>query len=318
MISVEDWAEIRRLRKVQKLSKRAIARRLGIHRDTVTRALESDELPRYQRVPRGSKLDPYKPKIHALLADDPKLSGVRLLELRYSPSYITEGHQLTFEDAYDAIDRGISKAKAKYDMGITLICIVSRAAGEEAGHEVLRHINKHRGRISAIDLAEKESGFDFESCREIFAQAKQSGLSVTVHAGEERGLARNVQAAVEVLQADRIGHGIQIINDQSVLQLVKERNLPLEVCPTSNMITRNVDSLAAHPLAELHRAGVKVTVNSDDPGMIGVDLTHEYLVCHEQMGVSIADLQQMTRTALESSFLNADEKSYYERSYFTE
>lgn len=87
MISVEDWAEIRRLRKVQKLSERVIARRLGIHRDTVTRALESDEPPRYQRVPRGSKLDPYKPKIHALLPDDPKLSRVRLLELIQEDGY---------------------------------------------------------------------------------------------------------------------------------------------------------------------------------------------------------------------------------------
>jgi IS30 family transposase len=81
MITVEDWAEIRRLHKVEKLSKRAIARRLGIHRDTVSRALESDEPPKYERESRGSILDPYKPKIHALLADDPNLTGVRILEI---------------------------------------------------------------------------------------------------------------------------------------------------------------------------------------------------------------------------------------------
>lgn len=87
MISVADWADIRRLHKVDKLSKRAIARRLGIHRDTVTRALECDEPPRYQREPRGSMLDPYKSKIHALLAENPSLSGVRIFEIIEGEGY---------------------------------------------------------------------------------------------------------------------------------------------------------------------------------------------------------------------------------------
>ena len=87
MIAVEDWAEIRRLYEVEKRSKRAIARRLGIHRSTVTRALESDEPPVYHRESRGSKLDPYKPKIHALLAREPTLSGVRILEIIQEEGY---------------------------------------------------------------------------------------------------------------------------------------------------------------------------------------------------------------------------------------
>lgn len=87
MIAVEDWAEIRRLHEVEKLSKRAISRCLGIHRNTVTRALESDEPPVYRREPRGSILDPYKPKIHALLAKEPTLSGVRILEIIQEEGY---------------------------------------------------------------------------------------------------------------------------------------------------------------------------------------------------------------------------------------
>ena len=87
MISVEEWAEIRRLHKVEKLSKRAIARRLGIHRDTVTRALESDEPRRHERQARASKLDPYKPKIHALLAENSDLTGVRIFEIIEEDGY---------------------------------------------------------------------------------------------------------------------------------------------------------------------------------------------------------------------------------------
>lgn len=87
MISVEHWAEIRRLHKVENLSKRAIARRLGVHRDTVTRALATAEPPKYEREPRGSILDPYKPKIHALLAEDPNLTGVRILEIIQGEGY---------------------------------------------------------------------------------------------------------------------------------------------------------------------------------------------------------------------------------------
>ena len=87
MIVVEDWAEIRRLYKVEKLSKRAIARRLGLHRDTVTRALAEKEPPRYQRSPRSSVLEPYKPKIQALLSQTPDLSGVRVLEILQDEGY---------------------------------------------------------------------------------------------------------------------------------------------------------------------------------------------------------------------------------------
>ena len=99
MISVENWAEIRRLHKVKKMSKRAIASRLGIHRDTVTRALACEEPPGYQRAASGSMLDPYKPKIHALLAENPKLTGVRILEIIQGEGYpgkisILRGHSL--------------------------------------------------------------------------------------------------------------------------------------------------------------------------------------------------------------------------------
>jgi len=87
MISVEDWAEIRRLYKVERMSKRAIAHRLGVHRNTVTRALEADEPPEYERAPRGSVLDPYKAKIHALLAENPKLRGVRIFEIIEAEGY---------------------------------------------------------------------------------------------------------------------------------------------------------------------------------------------------------------------------------------
>ena len=87
MISVENWAEIRRLHKVEEMSKRVIASRLGIHRNTVTRALASEEPPKYQREPNGSMLDPYKPKIHALLAENPKLTGVRILEIIQGEGY---------------------------------------------------------------------------------------------------------------------------------------------------------------------------------------------------------------------------------------
>jgi transposase len=87
MISVEEWADIRRLHRVERLSKRAIARHMGIHRNTVTRALGAEEPPKYSRAPRGSKLDPYKPKIHALLAENPELTGVRIMEMLQAEEY---------------------------------------------------------------------------------------------------------------------------------------------------------------------------------------------------------------------------------------
>ncbi|CAN5865908.1 adenosine deaminase [soil metagenome] len=136
---------------------------------------------------------------------------------------------------------------------------------------------------------------------DIFARARALGLASVPHAGETTG-PQTIRDAIELLGAQRIGHGIAAAQDPTLMAELVERGIPLEVCPTSNIRTRAVPSLAEHPWPTLVDAGVTVTLNSDDPGMFDTTLLDEYRVAHEVFGVSAAGLADLARTAVRVSY----------------
>lgn len=109
--------------------------------------------------------------------------------------------------------------------------------------------------------------------------------------------------AVEVLGAQRIGHGVQIYRDENVMQIIRDRGIPLELCPTSNMLTNAVPDLKDHPLKKLFDFGVAVTINTDDPGIFNTNLNREYRICREIIGMGFEDLEKCAQTAAENSFI---------------
>jgi adenosine deaminase/aminodeoxyfutalosine deaminase len=123
------------------------------------------------------------------------------------------------------------------------------------------------------------------------------------HAGESSG-PQSVWAALTALGAERIGHGIAAAQDPALLAELAERGVPLEVCPTSNVCTRAVPELAAHPLPTLVAAGVPVSINSDDPPMFSTTLTGEYLVAAQLLGLDAAGVAELSRAAVRASFLD--------------
>lgn len=248
--------------------------------------------------------------------EDAWYDGIRLLEIRYCPSFLVKGHQLTFEDAFDAIQKGMQRARGKYQMGVALIMICSRAHGLKVAEETLAHAIKHKDAIAAFDLADPEVGFEFAGFDAFFAKVRAAGFALTIHAGEEPGTALNVAHAIERYQTRRIGHGLQISRAADVRELVRNRGVTLELCPTSNYLTRCVDTVASHPLPKLLRAGIKVTINSDDPAPFAIDLSHEYRVCGEVLHCSRDEIQSMRNEAIASSFLDPDEKEYLRGRYF--
>ncbi len=128
-----------------------------------------------------------------------------------------------------------------------------------------------------------------ELIRDVFAAAAAAGLHSVPHAGETTG-PETVWEAVSALRAERIGHGIRILDDPALVAYLAERQLPVDVSPTSNVCTRCVPSLAAHPLRRMAEAGLVVTLNSDDPPMFGTSLSNEYLVAGRDLGFSPAEL----------------------------
>jgi adenosine deaminase len=125
-----------------------------------------------------------------------------------------------------------------------------------------------------------------------------------------------VRRTLRVLNPRRIGHGVRAWGDEEAIQLLREREVTLEVCPTSNWLTRSVSSLEGHPLPLLRRAGVRVTLNSDDPQLMGIDLVHEYALAARLYGFEAADFLQMNRDAVRASFLPGEIKRRVLARYF--
>lgn len=248
--------------------------------------------------------------------EDAWYDGIRLLELRYAPSFAVFGHQLTYEDAFDAFTRGLERARAKYPLPVGLIGIIVREHGAETAAAVARHFIKHRTSFVGVDLAGIEANFDFASLATVFRDLRTAGFPLTIHAGEEKGLAKNVSAAIESYGAVRIGHGVQSAYDEEVFAKVRDTGTVLELCPTSNWLTRAVAAKEQHPLPFLLRRGAKVTINSDDPGVFGIRLSGEYRLCGEVLGLTRDEIAASVRTGLEASFIDPDQKAFYGKKYF--
>jgi adenosine deaminase len=240
--------------------------------------------------------------------EDAVEQGIRIMEFRYAPDFILgDKPHLNFQKIHDAILRGIAKAD-KADIAIGLIGIVQKTLPLEAAAKTVDFMVESARTFIGLDFADKDT-MPLAEYAPLVDKARAAGLRVTAHAGEEPGAQApgEVLSAIEDLGAERIGHGIHVINDESVMQAVRERNVALEVCPTSNWLTSSVPSTAQHPIRRLMDADVPVTINSDDPGLFGIDLCHEYELLHREHGFSLNDFERCNDIAAAQSFIPAAE-----------
>jgi adenosine deaminase len=245
--------------------------------------------------------------------EDCFLEGIKLVELRFAPVYIAKDKKLGFDEIIEGVIDGITEGMNKYDIQVGLIHIMPRSLdlkqNLQSTEDILRYrksSHKNADRLFGIDLADLETPESFVDYAPSIAKAKKEGLGVTIHSGEDSS-AEHVRKTIEIFHADRIGHGIQIAKDPDVMKLVKDRNVALEVCPTSNWLTQCVKRIEDHPLKFLYDQGVKVTLNSDDPQIMGIDLVNEYEVA-EKLGMNREEFMQMNKWALEKSFVDPEIK----------
>jgi adenosine deaminase len=196
---------------------------------------------------------------------------------------------------------------AARDSGISAGLLISahRHRSEAEALDVLRSIQPWSERIAGIGMGGAEIGNPPSKFVNYFRAARDAGFRTTIHAGEE-GPAAYVREAVELLNVDRIDHGIACAGDPDLVAELVRKAIPLTVCPLSNLRLNVVPSLEVHPLKQLLDAGVKVTVNSDDPPYFGGYVTENLIACHHALGLTLADIATLARNGFSAAFLPAD------------
>lgn len=224
--------------------------------------------------------------------------NVRYAEMIFTPqAHLARG--IPAEAIFAGIERGRVAARDAHGIELRWIPDFVGHWGVEAGETTLDAVLA-AGLDSVIGFSVGGIEVDRDPFAEVFDRARAAGLHSIPHAGESEGPDR-MWSAIHRLGAERIGHGIRCLDDPALVEHLVATQIPLDVCPTSNLRTRAVDTLAEHPLPRMLDAGLLVTLNSDDPPMFDTDLTNEYRAAH-RLGLSPATLIQLARNGVRSSF----------------
>jgi adenosine deaminase len=241
-------------------------------------------------------------------------SGAGYADLIVNPTHWTPWHG-RLREMLDALDGGFAAAEQDGLPPVGLCISLLRAQSADAAAELvdaLVSIRHPRVVALSIDGNEASAGRTGPRFAEAFRRAGAAGLKRTVHAGESSG-PEGVRDAIEWLGADRIDHGVRAIEDAALLALLTERAIPLGICPTSNLVLGVYPSIQEHPIERLRRAGVRVSVNTDDPALLGTTLEAEYALCCDAFGWTEDVLREIARTSIDASFANADIKHRLQR-----
>ncbi len=229
--------------------------------------------------------------------------GVRYIEARFCPALNTRGG-LAGDVVVDAVLAGLARGERESGTVARLIICALRSFPMPHSQEMAELAVAYRERgVVAFDLAGGEAGNPARLHVAAFDHARRHDLAVTVHAGEGDG-AESIREAVHYCAADRIGHGTRLLEDSSLERYVVDRQIPLEVCPTSNVQTRVSASFAEHALARYVALGAVVTINTDNRLMSGVSLTDEYMLCAQHLGYDLRQLAAISLASFDAAFVD--------------
>jgi adenosine deaminase len=247
--------------------------------------------------------------------DDLASDNVRLAELRFSPDFMCRPAGLDWDGAMEAVVAGLERARSEHDVAVGLIAIVSRSYGMESAVRTVEFALRHREHLVGFDLADDELAWPAREFVEVLRPLREAAFPLTAHYGESGG-PEYPKEAIELLGVSRLGHGVSVAWSPEVTKLAIERGIVIEACPTSNARTRAVPSIEEHPARRLLHGGVRVTINTDDPGLFGIDLTHELDVARRDLGFDEEDIRDVTDNAIAASFLPEGVKTNVRQRHF--
>jgi adenosine deaminase len=235
--------------------------------------------------------------------EDAALENIRYMELRFTPVALSRAEGFPMAQVMDWVIESVKEASAQYDILVGLLVSMNRHESVAQAQKVVEiALDKKDDGIVGVDLAGNEADFSGEPFKDLFRIARNGGLRVTIHAGEWGG-AENVRQAIEVLGAERIGHGIRVLEDPYTVAMARDRGTLFEVCVTSNHHSGAVEDLADHPVKKMIEKGLNVTINTDDPSISRINLSSEYQVVNQMLGIPIEVLGERVSAAARGAFL---------------
>jgi aminodeoxyfutalosine deaminase len=235
--------------------------------------------------------------------------GVVHAEAYVSVGVVYYWRRVEFEPLFAGMERGRMRAEAEFGVTLYWIFDAVRHFGEEEAARVFRkaaEMRREHASVVGIGIGGDERRTGAEPFRELYAEARDAGLRLTAHAGETVG-PEGIWAALNI-GAERIGHGLSAQHDAELMEVLAERQVPVEVCVTSNVRTGCCTSLTNHPLSRYFDAGLMVTLNSDDPTLFGSDLLGEYRLAQGHFGFTEEQLRELAANSIEASFLPPEQK----------
>ena len=239
--------------------------------------------------------------------------GLKYREMFFTPArHLASGQSLA--SIVEGLTAGVERAERETGVRCRLICDIDRAFGPTAGLELAQQLVELRaaggaGAVIGLGMDSTERGVDPRDFAPAFVAARQAGLNLTSHAGEDTG-ADNIATALDALGISRIDHGLAIMEDPALVERVAAARIPLDVCPSSNILIANrYASLAEHPFRRMREAGLLVTLNTDDPAMTDLDLGKEYRSVASALGMSWEEMCGVALDGVEATWLEPTEKA---------
>lgn len=238
--------------------------------------------------------------------------GVVHAELFFDPQTHT-ARGIAFETVLDGLERACGEAQARWGISSRLILCFLRHLSEEGGLATLQQALPHLARIHGVGLDSSEKGHPPSKFVRLFARCRELGLHIVAHAGEE-GPPAYIVEALDLLGVERIDHGVRAVEDPALMARLAREQVALTVCPLSNVKLCVFQRLEQHNLKQLLDAGLKVTINSDDPAYFGGYIAQNYVDTARALGLSRVELKRIARNSLEASFVpEALRQPWFER-----
>ena len=250
--------------------------------------------------------------------EDGARAGVRYREMFFSPGILLR-LGVPVETMWAGIAQGVADAETDLDIRCRMILDIDKPSGAAAATAMVQFAaTQDRDRLIGVGGDSVERDIDHRCFTEAFELARSQGLRRTIHAGED-GPADNIGIALDDLGCERIDHGFRLLDSPEVTKQIVDQRVPVTACPISNVVIANVIAdVAAHPIAQQRSQGVLVTVNSDDPGMMGSDVADDYAAVHEAFGWDLEAMEQLSLDGIEACWAPDDEKAALRARFYEE